>query len=52
MYYMRITAYADELLGALDELPGWPEQVKTMQANWIGKLEGVRIAFPYDCLHH
>jgi leucyl-tRNA synthetase len=47
MYYMRITAYAEELLAALDELPGWPERVKTMQANWIGRSEGVNIAFPY-----
>ena len=48
MYYMRITAYAEELLSALDDLPGWPEPVKTMQANWIGKSEGVNIAFPYE----
>src|SRR5512138_3546365 len=47
MYYLRITAYADELLEALDELPGWPEQVKLMQKNWIGRSEGVRIGFPY-----
>jgi len=47
MYYMAITQYADELLGALDTLPGWPERVKTMQANWIGKSFGVRFAFPY-----
>jgi len=47
MYYLKITAYADELLGALEQLPGWPERVKTMQANWIGKSEGVEIAFPY-----
>lgn len=47
MYYMRITQYADELLDGLIQLPGWPESVKTMQANWIGKSEGVRIAFPY-----
>ena len=46
MYYLRITAYADELLAALDDLPGWPERVKTMQANWIGKSEGVEIGFP------
>ena len=46
MYYMRITSYADELLEALDELPGWPERVKTMQANWIGRSEGVEIGFP------
>jgi leucyl-tRNA synthetase len=48
MYYMRITAYAEELLAALDSLPGWPERVKTMQANWIGKSHGVNIAFPYE----
>ncbi len=47
MYYLRITAYAEELLGALDELPGWPQRVKTMQANWIGRSEGVEISFPY-----
>ena len=47
MYYMAITRYADELLAALDALPGWPERVKTMQANWIGKSHGVRFAFPY-----
>ncbi len=47
MYFLRITAYAEELLGALDELPGWPEQVKLMQKNWIGRSEGVRIGFPY-----
>jgi leucyl-tRNA synthetase len=48
MYYLGITAYAEELLGALDGLGGWPERVRTMQANWIGKSEGVTIAFPYD----
>ncbi|MDP2708045.1 MAG: leucine--tRNA ligase, partial [Burkholderiales bacterium] len=47
MYYMAITRYADELLAALDTLPGWPERVKTMQANWIGRSYGVRFAFPY-----
>jgi leucyl-tRNA synthetase len=46
MYYMAITRYADELLQALDTLPGWPERVKAMQANWIGKSHGVRFAFP------
>ncbi|HET7396328.1 MAG TPA: leucine--tRNA ligase [Gammaproteobacteria bacterium] len=48
MYYLGITKYADRLLQALDELPGWPERVKIMQANWIGKSEGVEIHFPYD----
>jgi leucyl-tRNA synthetase len=48
MYYMRITDYAPELLSALDEMEGWPERVKTMQANWIGRSEGVNIAFPYS----
>ncbi len=48
MYYMKITAYADELLTALDGLAGWPERVKTMQANWIGRSEGVEIGFPHD----
>ncbi len=46
MYYMKITAYADELLTELDNLPGWPEQVRLMQKNWIGKSTGVRFAFP------
>jgi leucyl-tRNA synthetase len=46
MYYMRITQFADALLEDLDSLSGWPERVKTMQANWIGKSNGVEIAFP------
>ena len=48
MYYMKITAFADELLADLGKLPGWPERVKTMQANWIGKSHGVNFGFPYD----
>ncbi|MEQ1579641.1 MAG: leucine--tRNA ligase [Steroidobacteraceae bacterium] len=48
MYCLRITQYADDLLGALDTLPGWPERVRTMQANWIGKSSGVRFGFPYE----
>ncbi|MDZ3995257.1 leucine--tRNA ligase [Pseudomonas sp. Teo4] len=48
MYYFRITDYADELLESLDELPGWPEQVKTMQRNWIGKSRGMEVQFPFD----
>jgi leucyl-tRNA synthetase len=47
MYYLAITKYADELLVDLEKLPDWPERVKTMQANWIGKSEGCEIAFPY-----
>ncbi|HZR67985.1 MAG TPA: leucine--tRNA ligase [Burkholderiales bacterium] len=48
MYYLRITVYAEELLASLERLPGWPERVKTMQANWIGKSQGVNIGFPYE----
>jgi leucyl-tRNA synthetase len=46
MWYMRITQYADELLDSLDGL-GWPEQVKQMQRNWIGRSEGVEFTLPY-----
>ncbi len=45
-WFLRITAYARELLEALEELPGWPEKVKVMQRNWIGPSEGVRLTFP------
>ena len=48
MYYLRITDYADELLAGLDDLPGWPERVRTMQANWIGKSVGAEIEFACD----
>lgn len=48
MYYFKITAYADELLSSLDTLDGWPEQVKTMQRNWIGKSRGMEVSFPFD----
>jgi leucyl-tRNA synthetase len=48
MYFFRITAYAEGLLGALEKMDGWPEQVKLMQKNWIGRSEGVRIGFPYE----
>ncbi len=45
-WFLKITAYADELLASLETLDGWPEQVKTMQANWIGRSEGVEMSFP------
>jgi leucyl-tRNA synthetase len=47
MYYFGITKYADQLRAALEELPGWPERVRTMQANWIGRSEGVEVEFPW-----
>jgi leucyl-tRNA synthetase len=47
MYYLAITRYAEELLQALDTLPDWPERVRVMQANWIGRSEGVELSFPY-----
>lgn len=48
-YFMKITAYAEELLNDLDKLDGWPEQVKTMQRNWIGKSYGCEVEFPIVC---
>lgn len=48
-YYLKITDYAGELLDQVqNHLPGWPERVRLMQENWIGKSEGVRFAFPHD----
>ncbi|WP_339898476.1 leucine--tRNA ligase [uncultured Gilvimarinus sp.] len=44
-WFIKITAYADELLKDLDKLPHWPEQVKTMQRNWIGKSRGIDMRF-------
>jgi leucyl-tRNA synthetase len=46
-YYLGITRYAPELLSYLDNMQGWPERVRTMQVNWIGKSEGVRFAFTH-----
>ncbi len=45
-WFLKITAYADELLNDLDKLTQWPEQVKAMQKNWIGRSEGAEITFP------
>ena len=47
-WFIRITAYAEELLEGLDTLDGWPEAVRTMQRNWIGKSRGVELAFGLD----
>lgn len=44
-WFIKITSYAEELLNDLDNLHGWPEQVRTMQRNWIGRSEGMRIQF-------
>ncbi len=44
-WFMKITDYAEQLLNDLDQLDGWPEQVRTMQANWIGRSEGLQIKF-------
>ena len=47
-WFMKITDYAEELLSYLDRLDGWPESVKTMQRNWIGRSEGIDITFKVD----
>lgn len=44
-WFLRITAYADELLEEINNMPGWPQQVRTMQENWIGRSEGVELEF-------
>jgi leucyl-tRNA synthetase len=47
-WFIRITAYAEELLTDLDKLDGWPDAVRTMQRNWIGKSRGIELAFGLD----
>jgi leucyl-tRNA synthetase len=48
MYYLRISDYAQELLDQVNRLDGWPERVRVMQSNWIGRSEGVRFAFTHE----
>jgi len=47
-WFLKITAYADELLGGLDGLPGWPDAVKIMQRNWLGRSQGLEIRFEVE----
>jgi len=51
-WFMRITQYAEELLSDIDKLEGWPEQVRTMQRNWIGKSRGVEVEFGIEGESH
>ncbi len=51
-WFLKITNYANELLEGLEKLPGWPEAVKTMQSNWIGRSVGVEVAFSIKGMDH
>ncbi len=51
-WFLKITAYADELIDSLEQLDHWPEQVKTMQRNWIGRSTGLEIHFPVADMEH
>ena len=48
-WFFRITQYADDLLAGIETLKDWPEKVRTMQANWIGRSEGLQMRFPFEC---
>ena len=50
-WFFKITDYAEQLLDDLDKLPGWPDRVKTMQRNWIGRSEGLEFGFEVPSLH-
>ncbi len=51
-WFIRTTAYAERLLSGLEQLPGWPEEIKAMQRNWIGRSEGAAVKFRLDGLPH
>ena len=50
MYFMKITEFADDLINDINKLTNWPDKVKAMQLNWIGKSKGATVSFPYDIL--
>ena len=50
MYFMKITEFADDLINDINKLTNWPDKVKAMQLNWIGKSKGATVSFPFDIL--